>query len=727
MLVYSWLKKKLIAVLSFLIKQRKVRRGSAAVLFLLLFTLIIAFDFVPERTEELVIGQVSPKTYKAQKDLVFEYEDKTAELRRIAAEKAEKIYAKDPQVSVAVQKDISDLFARVSEIQEDAGLDTASKVSGLKSVLPFVMPEEDIAALADYQAQDTQAVENSLNSLVGGIMLAGDGISQDRLEEAKSTLYVQISALNLASPYDRFSKGAVGRFLRPNTFINYEMTRQKQDEAMAAVPPALLSVKEGEKLIGEGEIITEEHMVKLQALGLVKEKPQFTSILGVFLLVAMLITAILIYLYQQNRDIYKHAGHLYLLGIIVLVVMGVGKAIIAINVTQWPEFSAQFGYMVPIAAAGMLIALLLDSRLALLMVAVLSLMLGIMTGNQLRFGVVGFIGGITGVYSVSKLSQRSDLVRAGIYTSGANAVAIFIVGLVNGSPLALLITSSLVLGLINGILSSILTIGSLPFLENTFRITSPVRLLEISNPNNVLLKRLLTEAPGTYHHSIIVGNLAESAADALGGDSLLVRVGAYYHDIGKCKRPYFFIENQMAADNPHDKLTPSLSTLILTSHVKDGVEMAKEHKLPQGIIDIIEQHHGDSLVSYFYHKALENDRTETVTEEEFRYEGPRPKTRSAAIVMLADAVEAAVRSLQSPTQGRVEGLVRKIIKDKLNDGQLEECDLTFKDLNIIAGSFVRVLSGVFHGRIEYPEMYKEIERRKTNGGSRKQLAGKNGC
>lgn len=727
MLVYSWLKKKLIAVLSFLIKQRKVRRGSAAVLFLLLFTLIIAFDFVPERTEELVIGQVSPKTYKAQKDLVFEYEDKTAELRRIAAEKAEKIYAKDPQVSVAVQKDISDLFARVSEIQEDAGLDTASKVSGLKSVLPFVMPEEDIAALADYQAQDTQAVENSLNSLVGGIMLAGDGISQDRLEEAKSTLYVQISALNLASPYDRFSKGAVGRFLRPNTFINYEMTRQKQDEAMAAVPPALLSVKEGEKLIGEGEIITEEHMVKLQALGLVKEKPQFTSILGVFLLVAMLITAILIYLYQQNRDIYKHAGHLYLLGIIVLVVMGVGKAIIAINVTQWPEFSAQFGYMVPIAAAGMLIALLLDSRLALLMVAVLSLMLGIMTGNQLRFGVVGFIGGITGVYSVSKLSQRSDLVRAGIYTSGANAVAIFIVGLVNGSPLALLITSSLVLGLINGILSSILTIGSLPFLENTFRITSPVRLLEISNPNNVLLKRLLTEAPGTYHHSIIVGNLAESAADALGGDSLLVRVGAYYHDIGKCKRPYFFIENQMAADNPHDKLTPSLSTLILTSHVKDGVEMAKEHKLPQGIIDIIEQHHGDSLVSYFYHKALENDRTETVTEEEFRYEGPRPKTRAAAIVMLADAVEAAVRSLQSPTQGRVEGLVRKIIKDKLNDGQLEECDLTFKDLNIIAGSFVRVLSGVFHGRIEYPEMYKEIERRKTNGGSRKQLAGKNGC
>jgi putative nucleotidyltransferase with HDIG domain len=241
---------------------------------------------------------------------------------------------------------------------------------------------------------------------------------------------------------------------------------------------------------------------------------------------------------------------------------------------------------------------------------------------------------------------------------------------------------------------------------------------------NVLLKRLLTEAPGTYHHSIIVGNLAEAAADAVGGDSLLVRVGAYYHDIGKIKRPYFFIENQMTCDNPHDKIAPSLSTLILTSHVKDGVEMARELKLPQGIIDIIEQHHGSGLVSFFYHKALESDRPETVTEEEYRYEGPKPQTREAAIVMLADTVEAAVRSLNNRTPGRVEGLVRKIIKDKLNDGQLDESDLTFKDLNIIANSFVRILSGIFHSRVEYPDMSQEIERRKKNGSTRKQLAGK---
>ncbi|OPZ70969.1 MAG: hypothetical protein BWY80_01413 [Firmicutes bacterium ADurb.Bin456] len=305
-------------------------------------------------------------------------------------------------------------------------------------------------------------------------------------------------------------------------------------------------------------------------------------------------------------------------------------------------------------------------------------------------------------------------------------MAIFVVGLVTGTPLGLLISTSLALGITSGILSSILTNGSLPFLEHTFQITSPVRLLELSHPNNVLLKRLLTEAPGTYHHSIIVGNLAESAADAVGGESLLVRVGAYYHDIGKIKRPYFFIENQMTSDNPHDKIAPSLSTLILTSHVKDGVELAREHRLPQGIIDIIEQHHGSGLVSYFYHKALESDRTETVTEEEFRYEGPKPQTKEAALVMLADSVEAAVRSLQNRTAGRVEGLVRKIIKDKLNDGQLDECDLTLKDLDIIAAAFVRVLTGIFHSRIEYPDIAQEMERRKKRAGTRKQLTEKSG-
>ncbi|HHU85860.1 MAG: HD family phosphohydrolase [Pelotomaculaceae bacterium] len=725
MFIFGRIKNKLTAVLSLLARQRKIRRGSAAVLFLFLLTLIMSVNFFPNETN-LQVGQVSPRTFYADKSIVFEDKNKTTEQRRLAAEKVEKVFVKDPQVSIGVQQDISDVAGALREVQGDESLDKDARIDKLKDILPFTLNDGDLEKLAESSPGYTQQVENSLKGMIALSMEEGDGITQDSLEEDERDIAGQITRMSLPQHYENLSISIIELYLRPNAFIDYEMTRQKQEEAMALVAPTMISVKESEKIIGEGEIVTEEHLAKLQALGLTRTKLPWTSVMGILMLTVLLTVVVLFYLFQQNREIYDHPGHVYLLGIIVIVVLAVGKAIIAINVNQWPEFGAQFGYMVPLAAAGMLIAILLDSRLAVLVVAVMSFMLAIMTGNQLRFGLVGLIGGITGVYSVSKLSQRGDLVRAGFYTSGANVVAIFIVGLVMETPLGLLISTSLALGITSGILSSILTNGSLPFLEHTFQITSPVRLLELSHPNNVLLKRLLTEAPGTYHHSIIVGNLAEAAADVVGGESLLVRVGAYYHDIGKIKRPYFFIENQMTCDNPHDKIAPSLSTLILTSHVKDGVEMAREHRLPQRIIDIIEQHHGNGLVSYFYHKALESDRTETITEEEFRYEGPKPQTKEAALVMLADSVEAAVRSLQNRTAGRVEGLVRKIIKDKLNDGQLDECDLTLKDLDVIAAAFVRVLTGIFHSRIEYPDMAQEMERRRKRVGTRKQLAEKSG-
>ena len=364
----------------------------------------------------------------------------------------------------------------------------------------------------------------------------------------------------------------------------------------------------------------------------------------------------------------------------------------------------------------MLIAILLKTRLAVLIVAVISLIIGLMINNQITFSIAGFIGGVTGIYSISKLSQRGDLARAGLYTGIAVMLSIFVIGMIEETQWQVLIISGIILGLLNGLLSSILTNGALPYLESFFGIISPVRLLELSNPNNKLLRRLLLEAPGTYHHSIMVGNLAEAAAEAVRGDHLLVRVGAMYHDIGKTKRPYFFVENQLGIENPHDKIAPTLSTLIITSHVKDGIEMAREHRLPQCIIDFIEQHHGTTLIKYFYHKALESEEEGKIAESAFRYLGPKPQTKETAIVMLADTVEAAVRALKNPTPGQIEGLVREIIKEKLMDGQLDECDLTLKDLDIIANAFLRVLSGALHSRIEYPDI-KENGRGKNGNAS----------
>src|SRR5690606_35916981 len=271
--------------------------------------------------------------------------------------------------------------------------------------------------------------------------------------------------------------------------------------------------------------------------------------------------------------------------------------------------------------------------------------------------------------------------------------------------------TDVVWALVGGFLSAVLTIGTLPFLETALGILTPVRLLELANPNQPLLRRLLLEAPGTYHHSIMVANLCEAAAEQVGADSLLARVGAYYHDVGKMKRPYFFIENQFGGVNPHEKIAPNLSALIITSHVRDGVELAREYGLPEEIIKFIREHHGTTTVEYFYHKAMEDEHAQGVIEENFRYPGPIPQSKETAICMLADGSEAAVRAMTRPTPGRTEAMVRKVIRDRLNGGQLDHCDLTLADLDRIARTFTQILTGLFHSRIEYPEaLEKELER-----------------
>lgn len=309
---------------------------------------------------------------------------------------------------------------------------------------------------------------------------------------------------------------------------------------------------------------------------------------------------------------------------------------------------------------------------------------------------------------VSKTHHRSTFILAGLAVSLVSLLIIFSVGILGREDIYKMLNNGM-FGAIGGILSAVFTIGTLPIFETVFDIITPVKLLELSNPNQPVLRRLLIEAPGTYYHSILVGNLAEAAAEDIGANPLLCRVGAYYHDIGKLKRPYFFKENQITKDNPHDKITPNLSALVITSHVRDGVEIARKNKLPSTVIRIIEEHHGNTLIAYFYHKALNAEGAEAIEEGKFRYPFRRPQTGEAAIVMLADSVEAYIRSLSEPTQEQVEQGVRKIIKEKLNDGQLDGSDLTLRDLEIIGQAFVKVLGGIFHERIEYPESVKDIQ------------------
>ena len=289
-----------------------------------------------------------------------------------------------------------------------------------------------------------------------------------------------------------------------------------------------------------------------------------------------------------------------------------------------------------------------------------------------------------------------------MYIAVALAILTLTIGMISSNNLKenLIQSGFTIIGVL---ISGILSVGLLPFYESIFDVVTNIKLLELSNPNQPLMRKLLMEAPGTYHHSMMVANLAEAAAEVVGGNPVIARVGAYYHDIGKTKRPYFFGENQIGKENPHDKITPNLSTLIILSHTKDGLEMAKEYKIPKIIQDIIVQHHGTTLVKYFYYKVKNSaENPEEVKEEDFRYPGPIPDTKESGILMLADSVEAAVRSIPEPTKDKIEGMVNNIINDKINNNQLINCDLTLKDIELIRQSFLKTLDGIYHHRIEYP-------------------------
>jgi len=358
--------------------------------------------------------------------------------------------------------------------------------------------------------------------------------------------------------------------------------------------------------------------------------------------------------------------------------------------------------IIPIFIATMLISILLDLRLAIMVNVVLTVAISLMINNDFKFIYMALVTGTFSAFIVSKANKRNRLSLAGIIVSAINVLLVAAINIMYKTGWEILLKEC-ALVFANGIMSMVITIGLLPFLESTFNVITPLRLLELANPNQPLLKRLLMEAPGTYHHSLMVGNLAEAATEAIGGNALLARVGAYFHDIGKLKRPNFFMENQMSG-NPHDDMTANLSALVITSHIHDGNEMAKKYKIPLPIRDIILQHHGTTLVKYFYHKAKSQDKGNRVQLDDFRYPGPKPQIREIAVVMMADTVEAAVRAMSEPSNGKVEALIRKLIKEKLEDGQLDECNLTLKDLNSIAAAFTEVMTGVFHERVEYPDV-----------------------
>jgi putative nucleotidyltransferase with HDIG domain len=358
-------------------------------------------------------------------------------------------------------------------------------------------------------------------------------------------------------------------------------------------------------------------------------------------------------------------------------------------------------YLIPLTIASMLLTILLDLEVGLVFTFCLGVLLGVVSYFDFKLAFVTIVAGSLACFSVKEVTHRYRFYRPMLYVSFAYVVFIYFSESLKLSPSGAIL-SLCGYGLFNGFISTILTIGLLPIFESIFDVTTDITLLELSDLNHPLLKRLSLEAPGTYHHSIIVGNLAEAGAKAIGANTLLARVGAYYHDIGKVEKPEYFVENQMGAKSKHEKLTPSMSALILESHVKEGTEMAEKVNLPLAVIDFIRQHHGTTVMSYFFNKALEQGAGQD-SKDEYRYPGPKPNSKEIAIVMLADAVEAASRVLEDPKPSRIKSLIKKIIDSKLEAGELSDSNLTFKELTAIEQAFLPVMISIFHPRVEYPE------------------------
>ncbi len=433
--------------------------------------------------------------------------------------------------------------------------------------------------------------------------------------------------------------------------------------------------------------------------------------IGIEHLVGGVLTAslLLVILYRDIRR-YKPAylknyNMLVLLGFMIVSTLFLGRffGYVLINLARGIGFipieSTLFG--IPISVGAMLVMLLFDFHTAIVFSFVVSLLSGLWLNNAI-FPVYAFIGSLTAAFSVIRCKKRSAILRGGFYVGLVNAMTASFLLLFTGKFFTVEAASSVMFALSSGISVVAIVSVMLPLLEYMFKVTTDISLLELLDLEQPLMKNLMISAPGTYHHSVIVGNLVEAAAEAVGVNPLLARVSSYYHDIGKVKMPEYFVENQSGSLSKHDKLTPHMSSMIISSHVKEGVELARQQKLPEPIIDIIEQHHGTGLMTYFYQKAKEQEGEEKLSEDEYKYPGPKPQTRVAALVMMADAVEAASRVLNDPTPARIAALVDRIINHIFLEGQLDECELTLKDISEIKSHFSYILTGIMHKRIDYP-------------------------
>lgn len=686
--------------------ERKIADGAERkelhriVLFVLAFvvTIVCIGTGSIQQRETVQVGSVATKRYVAPEDTVDEAA--TEKLREAAANSVGPIYKTDTTVMDKNVTMVEGVFQELDTVL--AGLPEGESfynaVQEISLELPVVLSNRQLMAYENLTAEQRKAFANDCVSVLKQIY--DKGVTADGLTEAKASGLTYLQELAWSSDLKTMAGVILSAAVEPNLIVDEAAVEAAKEEKRAEVDEVL--IRKNQKIVDEGEIITQEIYDKLVALNLVSEtglEGSLMPMLGSLVITGMLFAALYLFFRWGKGNILLKPNEIRMLFTIYMMMVLLIR--ILANLTIFT--------IVPVGLFAMLVSLLVGRRMALWLNALFCIIGCFIFNGDVQFLMYALISGTFAALIIQKTDKRSHLIPAALGMAAVDFVTTISLGFFFGEGYSAELLFQGGIGAVTGLLSMIVAVGSLPFWENMFEANTPLRLMELTNPNNELLRKLMIEAPGTYHHSLIVANLAETAVYDIGGNTALARAGAYYHDVGKLRYPQFFAENQ-SGHNPHDELPPEKSAKIITGHTKGGLELAERYKLPPVVRDMIVEHHGNSLVKFFYFKALKLYGAENVNEADYRYQGRIPSSRESAVVMLADTVEAAVRSMlgHGKTMEEAEAAVKNLMKDKLDDGQLNNSGLTLNELETIRLAFLKVFHGMYHERVSYPEQ-KEIQ------------------
>ncbi|MCL6087821.1 MAG: HDIG domain-containing protein [Actinobacteria bacterium] len=694
---------------SFFSKYFSLKSSFAQKLYIFVLTFavivsILSYNFTPDLGIRL--GEASPRTIKANKSIEFEDAAKTQEDRNRREIEVEDIYNYDPGVlnnTEGVLYQIRYFFALAKIISKKVFETPEERVDYFASLIASDYSEEDLKTALALDFEENNMLMNETLNLAKSIMK--ENIKPNDVDAKKVGVVKVVENDAAVKAEDKnLVVNILQKNLKPTAIFDPVATEKARKQAREETPPHIVTVTEGQTIISEGDIANENDILILNKLGLLNTGFNWKVFSYIGLINIVVLVIFYFYIYKFNKNIFNNTKKLLITSTIIIIFI----ALIKLFTTLSSFHLNLWVYLFPMIAASMLCSIIFDTRAGIILSLVLAVNFGIAANFDYQLSLIYFLGGIFATFMVSNVSQRNSIMKGGFFSSLFLAFLFFIVNLIGGDLKSILLYT--VLGIVNGVVSAIITIGLLPFIESSFRVVTAMGLLELSHTDQPLLKELLINAPGTYNHSLLVSHLAESCANAIGADGLLVKVAALYHDLGKMKRPEYFYENQMNVENIHNKLNPSMSKNIISNHIKDGVEIAIKNKIPKKVVEIISQHHGNSVITYFYKKQKDMEaekmlasNPDAIMEGHFRYPARKPQTREAAILMLADTAEAAVRSIEKITPKKIEQMVSDIIKSKIADEQLSEADITIKEINTIKSTLIEGLISIYHTRISYQD------------------------